>query len=68
MKITKSFELIAAQVRKKSLLEECLLEQVRNIPPPPPGYHYEASAPILRHTGDTWTWDVTFTPKSDAAE
>ena len=65
MKITKSFELIAAAARKKSLLEECLLEQIRNVPPPPPGYHYEVSEPILRHAGDTWTWDVTFIPKAD---
>ena len=63
MKITKTFELIADAASKRSLLEECLLEQMRNIPTPPPGYHYEASEPILRQVGDTWTWDVTFTPK-----
>lgn len=67
MKITKTFELIADAASKRSLLEECLLEQMRNIPLPPPGYHYEASAPIIRHTGDTWTWDVTFITKPDTS-
>ena len=57
-------KLITIALNKTSLIERSILEQIRNVPPPPEGYHYEVETELV-HAGSTWTWKVTFIPKQN---
>lgn len=54
---------LADGMNRPPLIERYILEQLRDAPPLPPGYHYEATEPVLKKADKTWTWEVTLMAK-----